>query len=330
MNIIDNKWRYHSFFDDKNYIKSFAGKIIVNNKNILQTIIIDNFIFRFLARFKYFRRLFRLNRINIRELENGNILIIYKSKLYVLSNNKLVKKITFNFTRYVHNETILLNNNLIVIGEYGDSKGAYPVGVFVSNDFGLTWKKNNLQEPGIVKNILSVKYDSFEKKYWVFFGESKDESRIIVYNLDWTQFKVIGIGDLNYRAISSFFFVDNVIWFMNNPGGESFVITYNRNKEEIKVGYKFPGPIWYSYSTSNKFYLSTASEENTTDEVHLLSSDNCIDWTVIKTFKKDKLNKKLFLYGMLTFPEQIPKKNEIIIYCEAIEQFDNKTINLYN
>ncbi|MDA7855140.1 hypothetical protein N9A68_05605 [Cyclobacteriaceae bacterium] len=111
---------------------------------------------------------------------------------------------------------------------------------------------------------------------------------------------------------------------MNNPSGDSFVIKYDRNDAKITQGYKFPGPIWYSTSNHDFFFLSTASEENTSDKVHVLVSNNCEDWQIIKVYEKDRFNKKYFLYGMISFPIQDYFGNNLLVYCEALKNNDNK------
>ncbi|MDA7855141.1 hypothetical protein N9A68_05610 [Cyclobacteriaceae bacterium] len=201
----DNIFRYHKYFDKNNFIKSIGGKVIISRNGIVNTFFIDYSLFVFIARFKFFRRLFRLNRINIRELPNGDVLVIYNYKVYLIHNNNVQKKITFSFTRYVHDETISIENNRVVIGEYGNSDGKFSVGVYISNDFGVSWFKRELQSPGIVKNILSLKFDKFSQKYWVFFGESKEQSRIEVYNLDWSLSEIIASGNIRYRRLAHFF-----------------------------------------------------------------------------------------------------------------------------
>jgi hypothetical protein len=317
-------FRYHKYFDDFNFIKSVGGKIILCKNGITSTFIVDYPFFVFFARFNLFRRLLRLNRINIRELPNDDILVIYNFKLYLIQDYIVRKKITFNFTRYVHDETISIENNKIVIGEYGNSNGKYAVGVYISNDFGVSWIKRDLHSPGVVKNILSVKFDTFSQKYWVFFGESKEQSRIETYDLDWSLNEIIGFGDILYRAISSFFTSNTVFWFMNNPGGDSFLIKYDRFSGKITKGYKFPGPIWYSTFNNGQFFLSTASEESTSNKIYVLVSNNCEDWEIIKAYEKDLFNKKYFLYGMVSFPIQHNTINKLLIYCEALKNNDNK------
>lgn len=320
----DQYFRYHKYLNSRNYIKSIGGKILLCKNGIVDIFIVDKSIFIFLARFKFLRRLLRLNRINVKELSNGSILVIYNYVLYLYQNNSLEKKFTFNFTRYVHDETISIENNLIVIGEYGNSKGKYPVGVLVSEDYGITWVKHDLHFPTIVKNILSVKFDKYSNKYWVFFGESKEQSRIEIYNLDWSLNQIVGLGDFKFRAISSFFFPNFVFWYMNNPSGDSYAMKFHRNSNSVTQGYKFPGPIWYSASNNEHYFLSTASEEKTSNEVHLLVSKDCENWKILEIFHKDQFNKKFFLYGMISFPLQNFHDNTLCIYCEALKNYDNK------
>lgn len=321
---VDNIFRFHKYFDENNFIKSSGGKVIISTNGKINTFIIDNFIYVFLAKFKLSRRIFRLNRINIKELANGDLLVLYNYKLYLINKQNIKKKIEFNFTKYTHDETISIENNNIVIGEYGNSDGKYPVGVYISDDFGVSWTKRELKKPGIVKNILSIKFDKFSQKYWVFYGESNEQARIETYNLDWSLNEIVGFGNIRYRAISSFFTTHSVYWFMNNPGGDSFVIKYFRDTGQITEGQKFPGPIWYSTFKNGLFFLSTASEEKTSNKVHVLISSNCENWKTIKVYDKDLFNKKYFLYGMVSFPIQPDSINKLLVYCEALKNNDNK------
>ena len=324
MNIYSKPFRFHSIIDNENYIKTLGSKAVICQNNVKNSFYFDNILFSFLAYFKLLRRLLRLNRATVKKLDNGSILIIYNYKLLIWKNNKLTKKIQFPFTRSTHNETMSIEGKEIVVGEYGDSGNIFSVGVYISYDFGETWRKKNLMNKGIVRNILSVKYDRYNSEYWVFFGQSEKESRIIIYNKEWVMSKVIGENDFKYRAISSFFFKDHVLWFMNNPKGKSYVIKYNRNNGLIEMGKEFPGPVWYSFSSNNSYFLSTASEENTSDQVYLLSSIDCESWKVIGNYQKDKFNKKYFLYGLLSFPDQEIKNEKLILFGEAIERYDGE------
>ena len=320
----DSSYRYHKYLDDRNFIKSCGSRVVICKRGVISTYTIDNVVYVILAKIAVFRRLFRLNRMNVRELENGAIIIVYNSRVYLINEKNVQKKIKFKFTRYTHDETIAVENNTIVIGEYGNSRAKFSVGVYISHDFGVSWSKRDLKGPGTVKNILSVRYDAFEDKYWVFYGESGEQSRIETYNFDWSLHEIIGSGNFKYRAISSFFLPDCVFWFMNNPGGDSFVVKYDRKNRSTKEGYKFPGPIWYSIAKNNLFFLSTASEENTSDRAHILFSKDCENWQVLREFKKDKLNKKYFLYGMISFPIQEGIGKKLLFYCEGLTENDNR------
>lgn len=319
-------FRYHKFLDSDNYIKSIGSKVIVCKQGLVSTYNVGSILSVPFSRFSLIRRLLRLNRLNVRELPNGNILIINNFKVFIVKGNNIEFKFKFDFTRYVHEETISIIENRIIIGEYGNSKRKFPVGIYRSEDYGQTWRREVLKKPGLVKNILSVYFDEYSNKYWVFFGESETESRIEIYDLNWGLFKVVGYGDYRFRSISSFFFLDKVIWFMNNPCGDSFLVNYNRDSEEIILGCKFPGPIWYSIKSGSKYIVSTASEENTSSQVYIFISEDCENWRAIGVFQKDFWNKKYFLYGLVSFPKQSALEKTVLIYCEAIKKFDNKMI----
>lgn len=322
--MFDKQSRLHWIHDNQNYIKSIGSKAFICDEGSVNSFYFDNKVFTFLAYFKLLRRLLRLNRSTIKRLGNGSVLIIYNYKILVWKDGNLKVKINLPFTRSIHSETISIENNELVVGEYGNSKNSHSVGVYISNDFGETWRKQNLIKKGIVRNILSVKYDIYKSEYWVFFGQSKNESRIIVYSKEWRKLKVIGKKHFNFRAISSLFFKDHVLWFLNNPGGKSFVFKYDRKNNIFERGFEFPGPVWYSFISDNRYFLSTASEEGSIEKVFLLSSVDGEKWDIISSYEKDRLNKKYFLYGLLSFPDQVVKNDRIMVYGEAIKGYDGK------
>lgn len=329
-NFILSRFKPH-FIDDSNgdFIRSLGGYIEckINNNNYY----LDLYprIISFFALSTFFRRLFRLNRINVKLLINKNLLIIANRKLYIYDSkkNSLIFKFKFPFTRYVHNETISIVDNRIVVGEYGASKKKYDIGVFYSDNFGDTWKRETLFQKGFTKNILSVYFDSIQNKYWIATGDDCLDSHIYNYSYDFNNRTYIGGASLKYRAISFCFFIDNVVWLMNNPFGESNVIIYSRIHKNITIGQELPGPVWYSTKIGNLYFATTAAENTQNGYnsfVSLIKSQDFIHWEEYKRFNKDWLPKKLFLSGLLTFPDVNKPVNKIHMYADAIKKYDGK------
>jgi hypothetical protein len=330
---VSTKYKIH-FESNKEYIKSLGSLIKYNLDNYRGEFKIPERIPFFCANYKLLRRAFRLNRMNVKLLENDSLLIIRNSNLYVydLQRKELLHKITFSFTKYVHSETIFVNKNNIVIGEYGNSDNNYSVGVHISNDCGRTWTRKELFKKNEVKNILAVKKDDFTDTYWVFTGDEEKHCKINIYNAKWKLVQKVGEKNMLFRAISSYFFKDKVVWLTNNPFGDSCVVIYDRNSTSFKVGQKFDGPIWYSVCVGENYFATTAAETQTGNSskfVFLYHSTDCIHWKLLMKFEKDCYNKNIFLHGLISFTDHDSDSEYINLYFDAINKYDGKNYQLF-
>lgn len=323
--------KVHFYLNDENIVYSSGKKIYFKANENNFVLDFSNFFEKYFYRFRLLARLFRINRLNVIRLSSKKYLVIEKGKLYIIFNGIAHYKFKFPFTKYVHVNTISVHKNSIVVGEYGNSMGKYDVGVFFSNDGGDSWKRISLFKKKEVKEILAVYFDDFTNNYWVFTGDKINESKVVVFSDDWTYIKSIGENNLKFRSISAFFFKNHVIWYMNNPFGDSYVIKYLRENGKIIIGQKLPGPAWYSILFEDKYYLSITSEKSyNSNDVFLLSSDDAENWKVENIFFKDCYPKNLFLYGLINFAQIDLKSNSIACYFESVNDYDGKTLFLNN
>tara|TARA_B110000003_G_C16650890_1_gene534081 strand:+ start:734 stop:1744 length:1011 start_codon:yes stop_codon:yes gene_type:complete len=329
---IKNKFlnaRVHFYLNDENVVYSKGKKIFFKSSE--KKIILDfsNFFEKWFCKFRLLSRLLRIDRFNVIRLSSEKYMIINKGKLYMIINGLIYYKFKFPFTKYVHVNTISVNKNSIAIGEYGNSKGKHDVGVFFSKDGGNNWTRISLFKKKEVKEILAVYFDDLSTNYWVFTGDKINESKVVIFSQDWTYVKTVGENNLKFRSISAFFFKNHVIWYMNNPFGESYVVKFLRENGKIIIGQKLPGPAWYSISLGDKYYLSIASEKSIhQNEVFLLSSKNAEKWKTEKIFIKDCFPKNLFLFGLINFAQLDLESNLVACYCESVNDYDGKTFFL--
>ena len=322
------------------FIDNVSGDIITSFGGIIEGMIdgktfsvnVGNSLLRFVSRIRILSRLFRTNRINVLKIAESILLIIYMKDVYLydLQSNTLKKVFRFPLTRYVHTQSISVHGKRVVIGEYGNIGRKKPVGVFISNDAGAKWEFKNIFKKNSVKNILAVKFDEYDEHYWVFTGDSQRESGIYRFNKEFTFGKPIGLG-LDFRGISSFHLPDKVIWLTNNPFGKSHVRIYCRRSEKTTTGAALPGPVWYSAQFKSEAFCCTAAEDVAGlagKNVFLLHSRNLVEWKVITKFKKDRFNKRLFLYGLGTFPQMNTCNLNIYLNLDAVNEFDGCVIEI--
>ena len=164
----------------------------------------------------------------------------------------------------------------------------------------------------------------------MFTGDTEIESGIYLFDNEFTQLSILGTG-LDCRAISSFFLPDRVVWLTNNPFGTSRVQIYDRTKGRIEAVADLPGPVWYSTEIGGDVYCCTAAEHvagEPSKNVYLLHSRNFIRWDPLCTFKKDGLNKRLFLYGLGTFPVVGAQSCYVYMNMDAVEFFDGCVVKI--
>ena len=313
-------------------IWSYGGKIrgLLDGKRF--AVNVGNHWLNLLSGSRIVSRLLRIHRINVLRTSKTKILIVYKNVvfLYELSAKTLTRVHRFPLTHYVHTQSISVHGTRIVIGEYGNVGYFKSVGVIVSLDGGATWKYKNLFEKGVVKNILAVRYDEVDGHYWVFTGDSAVESGVFLFDQDFRLRKTLGKG-LAFRAISSFHLPDKVVWLTNNPFGTSRVQVFDRHLESISAGSALPGPVWYSTQLGAQVYCCTAAEDvagDAGDQVYVLYSADFLHWKVLCTFTKDHMSKRLFLYGLGTFPHAAASNLSIYLNMDAVDIFDGCVVKL--
>lgn len=314
------------------FIRSFGGDIWGNLDGNSFSVNVGSTFLNLISRIRIVSRLLRIHRINVLRISKERILIIYRNNVYVyeLQSKALINVHRFKLTHYVHTQSISVHEERIVIGEYGNIGKHKCVGGLVSLDGGQSWSYKALFEQGHVKNILAIRFDKYNRHYWVFTGDDENESGIYLFDEEFKLQKIIGKG-LSFRAISSFHLKDKVVWLTNNPFGLSTVQIYDRVTGKITEGLSLPGPVWYACQLGANVYCCTAAEDAPNEagkHVYLLHSYDYLHWEILRTFKKDCMNKKLFLYGLGTFPRMAKENSSFYLNMDAVKHFDGYVIKL--
>jgi hypothetical protein len=331
---IDTRVGHLHFIDEAtgDVIRSYGGRIegVLDGKPF--SVNVGKAWLNLLSPIRVASRLLRIHRINVLRISKTKILIIYRNGVFIyeLPTLALTQVHHFPLTHYVHTQSISVHEGRIVIGEYGNIGRSKSVGALISLDGGTTWNYRSIFDQGLVKNILAIKYDVHDQNYWVFTGDSHSESGIYLFDQDFKLRKTVGTG-LAFRAISSFHLVDKVVWLTNNPFGTSKVQAYDRNSGRIGTGPSLPGPVWYSAQLGSDIYCCTAAEDvagEAGDHVYVLHSCDYLHWDVLYQFKKDRMNKRLFLYGLGTFPQMGKANLTAYLNLDAVEAFDGCVVKL--
>ena len=150
----------------------------------------------------------------------------------------------------------------------------------------------------------------------------------MVSDLNFDNNKFIGDGSQKYRAVSIFFQKDEVHWFMDSQLEKNYQFTYNRKNGKIQKRNIFNGPVWYSKSLEDGYFLIATTVEKGKGVIeksaNLLISNDLKNWTVLKKFKKDIFPMPIFKWGVISFSSGKQYLNSFRIYFEGLKKYDGK------
>ncbi|GHV79568.1 hypothetical protein AGMMS49944_13590 [Spirochaetia bacterium] len=321
------------YANDTLLITSKANCIFVDGQNYqyIITIPINKLWKKIAVHFRIFRRVFRLDKMNVIPVENG-FCIIYQGVVwhYDTNNKKLLKILRLeNCRNLLHQSvTVLDSGKTIYFGEYGANKQRAEVPVWRSLDGGKSWHKVFVFPAGKIKHIHGCYYDPVEDKIWTLTGDFAGECYLLCSDRDFHDVEWVGNGQQESRAVNAFFEYDSIHWIMDSQLQDSYHILLDRSTRKLEQKSMFPGPAWYSKKLSDGYYLVTTAVEigvGVHDEyAHILLSKDLNTWEDIFQFRHDHLPKRYFKWGVLAFADGEQSSQEFYIFGEALKGLDGK------
>lgn len=251
---------------------------------------------------KYFfpiiNRLLRTGIHNILPTKYGCI-VVSKGKLLIYRDTTLDKVIEIPRGSRPLRNGIIVKENILFFGDYWGNKEREAANVYRVD---LNTYK--------IEVILSLKsrhihFVTFAKEMNLLIigtGDEDIESKMLFFNYETKEQKIIGQGSQKYRAVSVIQQGDFLIWGTDAPDEQNYIYSYNCKTEELKMLQKISGPAYYSTVTSNgEMYIGTTIEDKARHKAILYKSNNMYDWNEVKEFKKDFLDEKYFGYGLIEF-----------------------------
>ena len=116
----------------------------------------------------------------------------------------------------------------------------------------------------------------------------------------------------------------------NNPVNGSKLYSLDLVNRDLEAGEDIDGSVWYSKTLSDGQVLLTTCAEDlgwTSDNaVKLLASKTLNNFRVIGYYPKDRFPKRLFRFGIGSFPLGDMSANKVFINMEAVEKYDGKIV----
>ena len=282
--------------------------------------------------FRLTRRALRIDKCNV-FLQLDNLIIIRGGQVYLYhtKKNELIHTLSLRNCRNVLHQSINSTpDGYIYFGEYGNNGNRDSVPVYCSKDGGFSWEEIYTFPAGSIKHIHGCYYDKYIDKVWVCTGDYKDENWLLVADREFNEVKKIGNGQQKYRTCNLIFTQKQVHWLMDSQLETSYHIIMDRDTNNITVGQKLRGPIWYIKELEDNSYLAATAQEIgegvLDDKIHLYYSTDLKEWKTIKTFNHDGLPKRYFKFGVIGFADGKQTKDNFYMFFEAVKGFDGKSI----
>lgn len=283
----------------------------------------------FLSKSRIVSRALRLGIHQIKQIHNGKILICCDNSFF-LSDHALssFKRINLN-SRFFQ----LLDNSICVtpeftyFGEYTFNFKKNEVNIFRTND-GETWDIIYSFPKNTIKHIHLLQFDPFSQKIWFSTGDKNSECLLGYANYDFSEVEVVGNNHQDWRSLELLFTSEKIFWGTDNPDGQNWLISFDRNSQSIQKITRFNGPIYNLKRFFAGYLIVTATEGGIGEwdnRAHIWYSSDIekLPWNDCISYEKDWMP-FIFGFGRLLYGANF--NNSIFLSGLALKNIDKKSI----
>ena len=324
--------RVHALIDG--FLIASRGYSIFKSKDLGKTWIFSGAVpvpeqKKVLSKFRFISRALRIGIHQIKQIHNDNVIICCDNDFF-LSDKGLS-----SFERIELNSHFfqILDNNICVtpdftyFGEYFRNKERNPVHIFRTKN-GEKWDKIFSFPQKSIKHIHLLQFDPFSQKIWFSTGDLDSECLLGYSDLDFSQIEIIGRDHQDWRCLELLFTSEKIFWGTDNPDGQNWLMSIDRNSGMVQKLAKFSGPIYNLKQFSKNYMILTATEGGSGEldyRAHIWFTSDLEKgpWKDYRSYQKDWMPFK-FGFGRLFFGAEL--NNSVYLSGSALKNIDNKTL----
>jgi len=303
-------------------------KFDYNNKLEEYARILDNN-YSFLAKYKIFRRLLRMEITKYYHFKSGDFCISKKGIYKKMTNTKALYK-CFTIIRGSRPLNICedIHGNLY-FGEYFNNVKKDEVVIYKSTDAGNSWHSVYVFPANEINHIHGIYSDPYSSRLWFLTGDHDNEC-IIGYSEDGFESIVEFLrGKQDYRACIMLFYPDYLVFGTDSPYIQNKIYKIDRETKKVSLLQNVSGSVIYGGQTHDFSYISTTVEPSKKNQ-HKLSelwiSKEGVIWNKVYEQKKDLLPTTLFQFGSIRFPFISAASPFFSFSGRSLKKIDGKSI----
>lgn len=251
--------------------------------------------------FDLYNRLLREGIHNFYKINDDIDAVVLKGQILFYKNKKLLNRVIIEKGSKPMRKGILFKEDRIIYSEYYNNENREPVHVYEYDFFNN--KRSIIYTFTNIRHIHFIQQDKTDENIvYIGTGDLDHESGIYKFNIKNKKIGEIGVGSQIWRAASLLQSGDYLIWGMDSPEVEPYIVRYNLNNKKLEKLKKIEGPAYYS--TINKkgtMFIGTTVENRRKHKSILYKSENGIKWDEINKYKKDMFHLKYFGFGKIEF-----------------------------
>jgi hypothetical protein len=190
-------------------------------------------------------------------------------------------------------------------GEYFDNPHRDEVHIYGSTDRGAHWDVAYTFLKGAIRHVHNIVYDEWGKCFWVLTGDRGSECRILRASCDFRSVEMVLSGNQQTRSAALVPTREALYFSTDTPFETNHVYRLDRQGNLAKVAALSSSSI-YGCRVGGAVFFSTMIEPssvNTSRDVRLYGSADCIHWQNIFERRKDSWPMTLFQYGNAFLPD---------------------------
>ncbi len=276
------------------------------------------------------RRLLRADKCNLVPTSSGALLGIRQGKVYRMpgqpgQNAEPLFGIRGDsiMSRAIAEDA----DGFLYFGEYFTNPERVPVRILcVAPDLSSHRVAYEFDKPR-PRHIHGVHADPFMPgRIWVTMGDFEHECYLAYTDDRFETMRFLGDGTQLWRMVGVLFQEERLCWLTDTHIEQNHIVSMDRTTEKIRLHGTRTASSWYAVECTDGRYLATTTVEPGpgihTNEVHLLASEDGLDWTEVATFTKDPYPMRGFGFGSLWLPSGAYSSEDFWLSGEGVRGLD--------